>query len=499
MNSYQLLADNFYKINALEEANAILGWDQQTMLPKGSGDGRAEQMAAIQGMVQDLLTDQRLSELLLSAERDKNLEPWQRANLREMRRVWAHANATPKDLQQALVRARLKCEMAWREARPKNDFKSLRPIWEELLRLTREQAWIKADSLGCKPYEALLDEYEPGLRIKDLDTIFDDLAAFLPKFAQQVMEKQKNQNIPPHLVGKFPIKTQQDLCLKLMKAAGFNFDQGRLDISVHPFCGGVVDDIRITTRYREDDCIQSLMSLLHETGHALYEFGLPKDWRYQPVGKARGMAMHESQSLLIEMQACRSREFMQFLSPQLQQSFPDYAASLTADNLYAWQTQVKPGLIRVEADEVTYPLHIILRYRLEKAMIEGNLEIEDLPAAFNQGMQDLLGITPDSDRDGCLQDVHWPSGAYGYFPTYTLGAMIAAQLFAAAERAVPGLRRDLKEGNFKRLVSFLREAVHQHASFLPTQDLVASATGERLNPNVYKKHLAARYLGEGAL
>lgn len=496
MTAYAQLAENFSKVSALEESSAILGWDMQTMMPRGSGDGRAEQMAALHGMVQDILTDQSLSELFLLAEREKTSDPWQRANIREMRRIWVHANATPKDLQQALVKSRLKTEMVWREARPQNNFKMLRGPLEQLLRLTREQARIKAENLGCKPYEALLDEYEPGLRVKDLDVLFDDLSQFLPKLLGQILEKQKNKTIPPLPQGPFPIESQKELCLKLMRVAGFDFERGRLDVSAHPFCGGVADDIRITTRYREDDFMQSLMSLLHECGHALYEFGLPKNWRYQPVGKARGMAMHESQSLLLEMQACRSFEFMQFLAPQLKQAFPARAESFSAENLYAWQTEVQPSLIRVEADEVTYPLHIILRYRLEKAMIEGNLEIEDLPGAFNQGMQDLLGITPPDDRDGCMQDVHWPSGAFGYFPTYTLGAMIAAQLFAAAEKTIPGLRRDLKEGNFKRLVSFLREQVHQQASFLLTQDLIAAATGERLNSAVYKNHLRARYLGE---
>ncbi len=492
--AYKKLESGFAKISALEEVNAILGWDMQTMMPSGSGDGRAEHMAAIQGIVQDFIQDESLARDLRAAMNDGGLDAWQQANAREMHRVWVHASAVPKDLQQAIVRARLQSEMVWRDARPKNDFAALLPPLQELLRLTRELAQIKSGILKCTPYESLLDEYEPGLRVADLDRIFGDLLEFLPQLMHQVIEKQAKDKILPQPPGPFSIDTQKELCLQLMRQAGFDFNQGRLDVSAHPFCGGVVDDIRITTRYRDNDFMQSLMSLMHETGHALYEFGLPKQWRYQPVGKARGMAMHESQSLLIEMQASRSFEFTEYLTPLLQRAFPQFAAQLTAANIYAWQTKVEPSLIRVEADEVTYPLHIILRYRLEKAMISGDLEIKDLPAAFNDGMKQLIGIAPPNDRDGCMQDVHWPSGAFGYFPTYTMGAMIAAQLFASARAANSGLMDDLRGGDFSRLVSWLRDNVHAKASLLPMGDLIRQATGQELNAGIFKDHLRRRYL-----
>ncbi|TAH36077.1 MAG: carboxypeptidase M32 [Alphaproteobacteria bacterium] len=491
---YKTLEQNFARISTLEEINAMLGWDMQTMMPKNSGTGRAQQMSEIQGLIQDTLQNPELPDQLDEAERDNKLDDWQRANIREMRRIWIHINAVPKDLQQALIHARLQSELIWREARPKNDFKSLQPALQKVLDLLREQARIKSSALRCSVYEALMDEYEPGLRTPDLDRIFGDLLKFLPGFMREVMDRQARAKIPPVPSGPFAVDKQKTLCLQLMHQAGFDFDQGRLDVSAHPFCGGVVDDIRITTRYREDDFIQSLMSLMHETGHALYEFGLPKGWRYQPVGKARGMAMHESQSLLIEMQASRSREFLNYVAPLLQQAFPEHRDVLTGKNIYAWQTKVEPSLIRVEADEVTYPLHIILRYRLERAMIEGDLDIADLPDAFNQGLKELLGVTPADDRNGCMQDVHWPSGAFGYFPTYTLGAMIAAQLFAAAERAYPNIRADLGRGDFTSLLKWLRENVHGKASLLSTTELIKSATGETLNAEIFKLHLRRRYL-----
>jgi carboxypeptidase Taq len=280
-----------------------------------------------------------------------------------------------------------------------------------------------------------------------------------------------------------------------MKRLGFDFEHGRLDISLHPFCGGTPDDVRITTRYDETNFTRALMGVLHETGHALYERGLPAAWRRQPVGDARGMSVHESQSLLMEMQACRSREFLEFAAPLLRAAFGGKGKAWEADNLYRVYTQVERGFIRVDADEVTYPAHVILRYRLEKAMVAGDLEIEDLPGEWNRGMRELVGVTPPSDREGCLQDIHWYDGAWGYFPTYTLGAMTAAQLFAAAKRAVPGIPDAIARGDFAPLLGWLRANVHGKASSLSTDALLRAATGSSLDARVYEDHLRRRYLG----
>ncbi len=471
----------------------MLGWDMQTMLPSNSGEGRAEQLAVLQSLGQELLLDRAVPEWLDVASADSGLNDWQRANVREMRRLYRHAAATDPVLLQALTRARMRCEMQWRQARANNDFKALLPAWQELLALLREQAAAKASAFGTTPYEALLDEYEPGLSEARLTQIFDDLAGYLPNLLGKILA----QNAPAFTMptGPFPIPAQEKLCADLLRQVGFDFTQGRLDISTHPFCGGVVDDIRLTTRYRTDDCWQSLMSLLHESGHAMYEAGLPRPWRYQPVGKARGMAMHESQSLFIEMQCARSAEFAEFLAPLLARAFPAQAAHFTAPQLQAWQKRVAPSLIRVEADEVTYPLHIILRFRLERAMIRGDLALADLPGAFNDGMRELLGITPPDDRMGCLQDVHWPSGAFGYFPTYSLGAIAAAQLFAAANQALGGnARAGLAVGDFKPLIGWLRANVHAKASLCDGEELLRQATGQGLELQHYKMHLEQRYL-----
>jgi carboxypeptidase Taq len=281
-----------------------------------------------------------------------------------------------------------------------------------------------------------------------------------------------------------------------MAAVGFDFEHGRLDTSLHPFCGGVPEDLRITTRYDEADFTKALMGVLHETGHAMYERGLPAKWRLQPVGAACGMAAHESQSLLVEMQACRDPAFVGYLAPLARAAFGGAGAAWEPDNLLRLYNRVEPGFIRVDADEVTYPAHVILRYRLEKAMIAGAMEPDELPGAWNAGMAELLGITPPDPALGCLQDIHWYDGAWGYFPTYTLGAMAAAQIFAAAVAAVPEIPEAIGRGDFAPLMAWLGENVHGLGSLHTTDALIEQATGKPLDPKVFEAHLKARYLGE---
>tara|TARA_B100000405_G_scaffold293490_1_gene245807 strand:- start:117 stop:959 length:843 start_codon:yes stop_codon:yes gene_type:complete len=279
-----------------------------------------------------------------------------------------------------------------------------------------------------------------------------------------------------------------------MKAIGFDFDFGRLDVSRHPFCGGSPDDVRITTRYDEDDFTSSLMGVLHETGHAMYERGLPEAWRRQPVGNALGMSIHESQSLLIEMQVCRSRPFIEWAAPIMKAAFNGSGPAWETENLYRLYTRVKPDFIRVDADEVTYPAHVILRYRLERALLDGDMTLDELPAAWNDGMKELLGIVPPTDREGCLQDVHWYDGAWGYFPTYTLGAMSAAQLYAAACDADAAIPAGIFDGDFYPLMTWLRENVHGKGRLVTSVDLLTAATGQPLATDVFVDHLKSRYL-----
>lgn len=493
--AYARLENQFKRIGLVNDSAGMLQWDMATMMPTGGAEARAEQLATLHVVSHELLTDPHVSDLLEEAEHEPPAEPWAAANLREMRREWIHAVAVPVDLVEARAKAVAAAEMRWRTARPANDFKGLLPLFEEVLRLYRETGRIKAARLGVSPYDALLDEHEPGARSAQIDPVFDDLAAFLPGFLEQVLARQAAQPAILPLEGPFPATRQRELALKMMKVLGFDFAHGRLDTSDHPFCGGVPDDVRLTTRWNERDFATGLMGVLHETGHALYELGLPKQWRHQPVGRARGMGLHESQSLLIEMQSCRSREFLGFLAPLARETFGGQGPAWEVDNLFRLYTQVERSLIRVDADEVTYPLHVILRYRLEKALIADQLKLADLQGAWNDGMKELVGIVPPDDRDGCLQDIHWPGGAWGYFPTYTLGAMAAAQLFAAAVKAEPTIPAAIGRGDFAPLRSWLAAQVHGLGSSLSTDGLLTRATGKPLDPAVFKAHLQRRYLG----
>jgi len=463
------------------------------MMPPGGATGRAAQIAEMSAVTHGLLCAPETGDLLKAAE-DANLDDWQRANLDLMRRRHAHATALTEAQVVALSHASSACETVWRKARAENDFDAVRAPLETLLDLVRDSARAKSDALGLSPYDALLDEYEPGGRSADIDVLFADLEDFLPGFLTDVIEHQSTStaNAPK---GPFPIEAQRQLGIKLMKSLGFDFDHGRLDISLHPFCGGTVDDVRITTRYDKSDYASALMGVLHETGHAMYERGLPDDWRYQPVGGALGMAMHESQSLLIEMQVCRSLPFLEYAAPLMAEAFQGSGPQWQPGNLHTLLTKVTPGMIRVDADEVTYPLHVILRYRLEQAMISGDINVVDLPAAWDDGMERLLGIRPANDREGCMQDIHWYDGAWGYFPTYTLGAMTAAQLYISARQARPEIAEAIPKGDFKPLMDWLGANVHSLGSSLTAPDLLKRATGKYLNTDDFKAHLRYRYLG----
>ena len=491
MQAYQALSGLFGRLRALGDAAGILGWDAQTIMPAGSAEGRAEQLAVLRGLRHDLLVQSSTADRLAEAD-GESLGGWERANLREMRRAHAHAIAVPGDLVVAESKATSRAEMAWRTARAASDFALLAPHLADVLAIQREIGAAKGAALGLAPYDALLDQFDPGLRLATIEPLFARLRSEIPALIAAARERQAGEAVAP-VIGPFATAAQKALGETMMRTIGFDFDRGRLDTSLHPFCGGATGDVRITTRYHEGDFTRSLMGVLHETGHALYEQGRPAAWTAQPVGEARGMVMHESQSLLIEMQACRTREFLDFLAPRLAEAFGRDDPAFAPGNLHRLYTRVEPGLIRVDADEVTYPAHILLRTDLERAMIDGSLAVADLPGAFDEGMRELLGVTVPDDARGCLQDIHWPSGAFGYFPTYTLGAVAAAQLFAAACAAEPAILPGLARGDFATLVGWLRREVHEKGSLLSTDELLTEATGAPLGLEAYLAHLRRRY------
>ncbi len=364
----------------------------------------------------------------------------------------------------------------------------------EVINLVRQQADALAPALGLSPYDALMDGYQRGITAGDVGPVFADYEKFLRRALPEAEERQARLPPPLRPKGPFPADRQEELCRRLSARAGLEPEHSRLDRSAHPFCGGTPTDVRITTRYDENDFATSLLGVLHETGHALYERGLPPQHARQPVGESAGMAAHESQSLIVEMQACRSDAFLSALGPQLLAQFGGDPAVYEAGNLARLWRRVQRGFIRVDADEMTYPAHVILRFRLEQGLVSGDLRVADLPGAWNDGMQDLLGITPPDDAKGCLQDIHWYDGGVGYFPSYSMGAMAAAQLMAAARREVPGLDAGLGQGDLSPLVGWLRSRVHAQANRLGFNELLVSATGKPLDPRDFERHLTSRYL-----
>jgi carboxypeptidase Taq len=496
--TYQALEEHFRKLSRLEHLEAIAAWDEATMMSPGGGAARGEALAMLRGMMHAESSSPRIGELLAKADAERStLDDWQSANLREMKRGYVRATALPSALVEAASLAESKCEQTWRTLRKENDWASFRPLLEEVVRIRREIAAALSERLGLSLYDALLDGYEPGARSERIAPLFAELGAFLPELIQGVLERQKT--LPcEEPVGPFPVELQRQLGVELMQRLGFDFSRGRLDTSHHPFCGGVPQDVRITTRYDEKQFTSALMGVLHETGHAKYEQHRPARFLDQPVGQARSMATHESQSLLLEMQVCRSREFAVFAAPLIARAFPDCDPRyLTVENLYRVTTRVRPDFIRVDADEVTYPCHIVLRFELERALIEGKLEVKDIPERWDEGMKRLLGLsTAGNFKDGCMQDVHWPAGLFGYFPTYTLGALTAAQLFEAAKQARPGIPAAIERGDLAELDAWLTENVWGVGCLLEAHELVERATGAPLGTGSFERHLRRRYLGQ---
>jgi carboxypeptidase Taq len=498
MRAYHELERIFARDARIQDVLGLLQWDSDTMLPKGASSARAEQLATLKRIARDLLVCGNTADLLDEADAaSDHAGDWQRANLREMRRSYAQASAVPADLTEASSKAVSEAEKGWQEARKNNDFKSFAPELMEVLNLQRQIGQAKGDMLGVGPYDALLDSYDPGLTEKKVEALFAPVRQALPGLIEQAREHQENLPDPEALSGPFCVDVQKDLARKLVQAVGFDFKHGRLDISAHPFSGGANGDVRIAARYSDGDFLGSISGVLHESGHALYEQGRPKEWLHQPVGAPRAMSIHESQALIIEMQACRTRAFACHLGQSAREAFGGQGTAWHGDNIYRLTTKVEPSLIRVDADEVTYPAHILLRYDLEKAMVAGDLSVEDLPGAFNDSVKKWLGITVPDDARGCLQDVHWAGGSWGYFPTYTIGAMTAAQLFQAACRADSDTVPDLARGEFGRLLNWLRTNLHSKGSLLQIDDLITAATGRSLQGQGLLDHLRARYVEKG--
>ncbi|MCH4293190.1 carboxypeptidase M32 [Shewanella sp. 3B26] len=489
---YQSLSKHFAQIAHFEHFSALGDWDQATMMPMGGSEGRSDAMATLAGHIHAMRTAPWLMDAIAAAA-DETLSQAEQANLREMKRQCLEATAVPQALVEAKTKAAYQCENAWRSQRKDNDWQGFKPNLEAVMRLVREEAAHRAAATGLAPYDTLLDKFEPGMTAAKIESTFAQVRQFLPGLIQEVCSRQANEQ-QATIEGPFDIQAQEAIGREIMQILGFDFEQGRLDVSSHPFCGGVPGDVRLTTRYRDDDFTGALLGIIHETGHARYEQGLPLLLRGQPAGAARSMGVHESQSLFFEMQLGASQAFVELITPNINHHLKrDFSPA----QLIHQATRVKPGLIRVDADEVTYPCHILLRFEAEKALVDGSLSVADLPDFWSAQMQQLLGINTDGDyRNGCMQDIHWTLGELGYFPSYTLGAMYAAQLRFAMEASLGPLDSLIANRQLEKVFTWLNTHIWSQGSLLETDALISAATGEPLNARFLERHLRQRYLGE---
>lgn len=494
--SWQKLDDLCRKLGSLDHAMSILGADEATNMPQGGGEKRAEAMSGLAGMYHELASAPEIAGWIDDA-RAANPDSDQLHALDEFSRQYRNLTCLPTDFVRRQTETTMRAEQLWRIARPTGDWARFRPALEGVVALMREEASMRAEALGLAPYDALMEQFDPGNRKVDIDPVFARLKSFLIDFLPGALDVQARRRAKAPLKtakGPFPIENQRALGLAAMQAAGFDFDHGRLDVSHHPFCGGVPTDVRMTTRYRTDEFLTSLMAVLHETGHALYEQGLPKQNAHWPNAKARGMAIHESQSLFVEMQIARSPEFWDFAMPLIRTHIGGEIEEWTAADILAHVNHVERGLIRVDADEVTYPLHVILRYEIEQMLVSGDLEVAGIPEVWDEKMRAALGLSTINDpANGPMQDVHWSGGAFGYFPSYTLGAMMAAQQRAAMSRDLTNLGEDMRKGDFSRINDWRCKKIWSQGSNWSTPELLTRATGEPLNADHFEAHLRARY------
>jgi len=494
MSIYQQLEQHYGTLGKLSAANSLLFWDRNVVMKPGSAAAHGEVAAAMAALHAEKATDPRIEGWLGEAEAEKpGLDTWQAANLAEMKRLYRHATAVPTELKVRRARLSAEASQAWQKARAGNDFGSFAPYMRQMVELVREFAGHKAAALGLKPYDALMDEHDPGVRSELVDGVFGLLAQRLPVLLEQVLDKQAGWNLLPLGAGHSD-EAQRELCEFIMRKTGYHFDHGRLDQTLHPFAlGGVPGDQRITTRFKADDLRFGLMATIHETGHSFYEFNLPRQYSFQPVGAARGAGLHESQSLMLEMCACRSAEFVRFLAPELARRFGAADPAYAHDNVLKHYHKIRRNLIRIEADQIVYPLHVILRYEIELALLDGSLPADELPEFWNMRIKQVIGVTPPDAGQGCLQDVHWSLGMFGYFPSYTMGAAIAAQLFETATAADPAILAGLSVGDFGPYYAWVKPNVHEKASSLTFQAIIEQASGAPLSAEPLLRHLTQRY------
>jgi len=488
--AYDALMERMRELDVMGQIGGLLGWDQEVMMPPKAAALRAEQLAWLSKEGHKRMTDPKVGELLSTAEAEVGDDEIEQGNLRIIRDSYDKATKKPVEFVEEKARHTSKSIVSWTEAREKNDFSIFRDDLAKMIDMSRELAgYLGYDE---NPYDALLDLYESGLSVAKLDPLFAGLRESSVPLIKSVSELENKPDCSWVHKHPWPKASQEALSQALSEAIGFDFQAGRRDESTHPFCGGSnPDDVRWTTRYDEKEPYGAIFGTMHETGHALYEQGRPRNLDFQPAGEANGLGVHESQSRLWENQIGRSLEFCEWSFPMWQKYFPDNFEGVTPEMLWQAVNQVEPSLIRVEADEATYNLHIMIRYEVEKKLINGELEVDDLPDAWDDMYEEFLGVRSPTRTEGVLQDIHWSFGAFGYFPTYTLGNLYAAQLLVSAREDITNLDEQIRNGEFTPLLEWMRTHVHARGSIIEPSDLIEEATGEQPKPDAF-----VTYLGE---
>ena len=485
------------KVAVLQSVNSILGWDQETMMPEGGLDWRATQQATLASMAHAAFTGAEMGDRIAAAEEAVAALPEEhpdRVDVRELRRDWDKATRLPESLVRELAELSSKAMHEWAAARKASDFARFRPWLERTVELNRRKAECLGWAAGGEPWDALADHYEPGLKASEVQAVFTPLRTRLQGLLDRLRgAPQKPSNaFNEHAL---PITDQEKFVRFVAKRIGFDFSRGRLDRSTHPFCGGShCNDVRMTTRYLETCVLDALGSTMHEAGHGMYEQGLDATRIGLPMGEAAGLSVHESQSRLWENQVGRGLAFWRWCHGELPAFFGDACDRFRIQDLHEAANVVEPGFIRVEADEGTYNMHVMVRFELERQLVRGDLKVADLPGVWNGMYKEFLGVNVPDDRRGCLQDVHWSMGAIGYFPTYTLGTLLAAQLFEKAKAELPGLEEGFARGEFAPLLQWLRRNVHVHGRRHRLDALCRKVTGSPLSADPLMRHLEGKLL-----
>jgi carboxypeptidase Taq len=487
---YAELTTVLKRVHALGTVGELLGWDEQVNLPPGGAEQRAGQQAALAEALHAAASDPRIGAWLATLEAGAaGLSSDQRAVVKEARRDYDRATKLPAEFVRDKAAQDSRGYHAWARARAADDFAGYAPVLAKNLEFAKREAGY----LGWagREYDYMVDKHDPGMTAAVIGRLFGELKRELVPLVRAIAASPVKPRTDA--LRGFPTEGQRVFLREVTERLGFDYARGRIDVSLHPFCSGTGSDVRMTTRFKEHEPLDSLFSAIHETGHGMYEQGLPAEHLGTALGVNAGMAVHESQSRMWENQVARSRGFWRHFEPRLRAVFPTQTAAVSADELYLAINAVEPTLIRVDADEVTYNLHIILRFELEKKLFAGELAVGDLPGAWRAAAHDLLGLTPADDRTGVLQDVHWSGGAFGYFPSYCLGNMMAAQLWYRALALRPALEEDFARGDFSWLLAWLRENIHTQGRRQDAIALTRRVTGEELSPRHLVRYLRERY------